>query len=640
MISHVHDALGKFVMSTQKSKSKSKSKSGSATRRLLAAALILLVLAGVGYGFYATRNNDNTLENTPVYTVENQDLVISLTESGNIVSRDLTKVKSEVRGSVSIIWLIEEGTQVDRGDLLVELDASEFKERLVDQEISLQNAEASYTQAYEQLEVTKNAAQASVSQAKLDYQFAQEDLIKYKEGEFPKQLKETEAKITLAREELEQAEEKLEWSQKLYDQKFISESEYETDVLAKKRKELDYELRQTELDLLEKFTYKRQLAQLESDVEQNKLALERAERKARADIVQAEADLRAKDAQLKRQREKLEELKEQVANCRIIAPSDGMVVYATTGGNRWRQAEPIQEGSAVRERQEIIHLPRSQSMMAEFQIHESSLKKVKVGQPARLTVDAIPGKVLNGVVGKIALLPSQTTWWNPDLVVYDGEIYIESNDASLRTGMKCTIEILVDQYENTLAVPIQSVQRVNGKPTVWLKEGENFVPQSIDVGLDNNRMVHVLGGLKPGDVISLTPPLDAATGDDLPMDQVAAGNDDSSKDSTSERYSKEGQWDDQTVTKAREINSQKEKPRPKLSEDDQKFVQIMLMAKQRGFLDRIDVEQDVRTQIDDMLSSYDAGTLEAVDSTLRSNVQAAMQKMRNRRRASDAENAG
>ena len=56
---------------------------------------------------------------------------------------------------------------------------------------------------------------------------------------------------------------------------------------------------------------------------------------------------------------KLAKIETQLSMTKIIAPRDGLVVYATSvqGGGRHRMSEPLQEGQAVRERQELIYLP-------------------------------------------------------------------------------------------------------------------------------------------------------------------------------------------------------------------------------------------------------------------------------------------
>jgi hypothetical protein len=101
-------------------------------------------------------------------------------------------------------------------------------------------------------------------------------------------------------------------------------------------------------------------------------------------------------------------------------------------------------------------------------------------------------------------------WMNPDLKVYNSEIYLDSNDSALRTGMSCKAEIIVEQYEEAIYVPVQAVLRVGGVPTVYVPAGETFEARQVEIGLDNDRMVRVTDGLEPGEVVLLTPPLKAA----------------------------------------------------------------------------------------------------------------------------------
>ena len=137
--------------------------------------------------------------------------------------------------------------------------------------------------------------------ANLTLEFAELDLKKYQEGDYPNLRKEAQVKITLAQEELERAEETLAWSKKLFNEKYISNMELQADELAKKKAKLNLELERNNLDLLEKFTNSRNLSQLNSDVKQAEMTLERTKRRARADIAQARADLTAKDSEFNRQ---------------------------------------------------------------------------------------------------------------------------------------------------------------------------------------------------------------------------------------------------------------------------------------------------------------------------------------------------
>jgi len=486
-----------------------------AARGKLSVAAIVVIVVGVlgAAGFALTRSAGlgSAREAQPTFHVRKGPLTISVVESGTIKSLEQVSLKSEVEGQTTLIYLVPEGTRVQKGDLLVELDASKLQDELLQQQISVDNSEAAFIRARENVAVAKNQAESNISKAELDYQFAQEDVKQCVEGTYPKEVKEAESNITLAREELERAAEKLKWSDRLYDEKYISQTELEADRLTHNRAQLNYELAVASLQLLQDYTSKRKLAQLESNVDQAKMALERVKLQANADIVQAEADLKAKETELRQQRSKFDKGERQIAKTKILAPRDGLVVYATSvqGGGGRRDTQPLQEGQAIRERQELIYLPSSESMMAQVSIHESSLEKVQIDMPVRVSVGALPGQVFTGHVAKIAPLPdAQSAWLNPDLKVYPAQIYLDNTHSELRTGMNCQAEIIVEQHSDALYVPVQAVTRVGGEPTVYLREHARFRPQTIKIGMDNNSMVHVLAGLEPGQEVSLTPPLE------------------------------------------------------------------------------------------------------------------------------------
>ncbi|MBN2446837.1 MAG: efflux RND transporter periplasmic adaptor subunit, partial [Phycisphaerae bacterium] len=412
----------------------------------LLAGTVIVVGALAAYALARSMGATIAQDGQPTFTVRRGPLTISVTEAGTIQSREQVSLKCEVEGQSTLIFLIPEGTRVKAGDLLVELDASQLQDNLVQQQISVDSAEATFVRARESLAAAKIQADSDISKAELDHRFAQEDVSQYKDGQHPQDVMEAESNITLAKEELERAAEKLKWSEQLFKEQYISQTELEADRLSFNRAELNHQLAVASLELLQKYTSQRKIDELESNVGQTAMALDRVKLQANADVVQAEADLKARERELGRQRDKLAKIETQLSMTKIIAPRDGLVVYATSvqGGGRHRMSEPLQEGQAVRERQELIYLPSADSMMAQVLIHESSLEKVQVGQTVRLKVDALPEEVYTGRVAKIAPLPdAQSAWMNPDLKVYPTEIHLDGVHPELRTGMSCQAEIIV-----------------------------------------------------------------------------------------------------------------------------------------------------------------------------------------------------
>jgi HlyD family secretion protein len=484
--------------------------------------LFVLFLVSVGAYLFLQKSQPEEEDTGNVYfPVARGPLRISVTESGTVKPRDQVIIKNELEGRSTILYLIPEGKRVKKGELLVELDTSSLLDQKVDQEIRVQNAEASYLQSRESLEVAKNQAQADLDKGELSLRFAKEDLKKYMEGDYPNKKSDLEGRIALCEEDVQRTADKLKWSEALFEEKYISETEVKGDRLAAKKAKLDFELAKSNLELLEEYTYKRQIDQLTSDVKQAGMALERTKRKVTADIVQAETNLRARESEFRRQKDKLDKIVEQISKAKIVAPMEGSVVYATSAEFSWRgNVEPLDEGQEVRERQELIHLPTANTFMAEVNIHEASLKKIYVGLPVRLKVDALPGMTFNGSVAKIAPLPdARSMFMNPDLKVYKTDINIDDGGDVLRTGMSCQVEIVIEQHADTLYIPVQCVNRIGGTPVVYVHEGGQDTMREIKIGLDNNTMVRVLDGLKEGEQVLLNPPLSEA-GAELPGEEM------------------------------------------------------------------------------------------------------------------------
>jgi len=475
--------------------------------------LLFAAIAVVAVWFKVVWGGEDPTSGLATFVAKRGPLTISIPESGTIKAREKIIIKNEIEGRTSIVSLIPEGTHVKKGDLLIELDASVLEDSKIDQEIAVQKAYAAFIDANETLAVVQNQSISDVNVAQLTLEFAKQDLDQYIKGQYPKEETTANNDITLREEELKRAEETLTWSQKLYEKKYISQTELMADKLAVTRSKNNLELAQNNLGLLEDFTYHRNIAQLTSDVTQAEMALERTERKSRAQVIQAEADLKAKELEYKRQKDKFVKIEDQLKKAKIYSPTDAMVIYATTasrGGFRDRR-EPMDVGVELTERQELFHLPTAESAMVEVDIHEASLEKVRVGLPVVVTVDALPGKKFFGSVQRIAPLPDpQSMWMNPDLKVYNTDVYLEGNIPSLRTGMSCKVDIIVEQYDDAVYVPVQTVLRVGGESTVFVVKDGSIEERKVKVGLDNRRMIRIISGLDEGEVVSMTPPLKSA----------------------------------------------------------------------------------------------------------------------------------
>ncbi len=470
---------------------------------------LLVVLAalgawGVGPGQWFRPEEVGELAGRPVLR---GPLVISVHQRGNLEARNAVELKSEIEGRSTVIYLVPEGTEVEPGDLVAELDASAKRDQKVVQEIAVQNGKAALIKAEQDLEIQKSQNTSDIAAAEQKLDFAQTDLRKYEEGDWPQQLQEAEEAIVLAREELAQAKDRLDWSTRLEADGFLTRTELERDQLSFERAKIALEQAERRKRLLVDYDNPKELRRLQALVEEAKRELERVRLQARARLVDMESAVQAARARLELENEKLQKLERQIGAARLVAPVGGMVVHARTEG-RFGSGEPIQEGSEIRERQVVATIPREGGMVVEAKVHESVLKKVQPGQECFIRVDALPGREFHGHVDSVAVLPDKGAWWmNPDQRLYKTAITIDDPSPDMRPGMSCNVEIMVDRIPDTLYVPLQAVFFHRGRTICFVNGGPGDPEvREVKTGQSTDEWVQILEGLAEGEVVLLAPP--------------------------------------------------------------------------------------------------------------------------------------
>ncbi len=168
----------------------------------------------------------------------------------------------------------------------------------------------------------------------------------------------------------------------------------------------------------------------------------------------------------------------------------------------------IAEGETVSEGQTIISMPDTATMIAEISVHETEIDKVRVGQPATIVMDAFPDRVLEGEVTEVAPLPDQQRgFMNPDLKVYQTLVKIDGTHDFLKSRMSCKVQILVEQLEDTVIVPIQVVSNRANRKVCYVKTPGGTQERVVRTGLFNDTFVEIIEGLEEGEEVLLNPPL-------------------------------------------------------------------------------------------------------------------------------------
>jgi HlyD family secretion protein len=141
-------------------------------------------------------------------------------------------------------------------------------------------------------------------------------------------------------------------------------------------------------------------------------------------------------------------------------------------------------------------------------VAEVDLPKVKLGNTAQVTLDALSGKTYEAKV--IAISPVGTV--TAGVVNYSVTLEVTKPDSSIRPGMTANLNIVVEQRENTLLVPVRAVQTQGTRKIVKVQKDQTVIPQVVTVGLSNDTFAEITDGLQEGDVVLIGTTTTTSTG--------------------------------------------------------------------------------------------------------------------------------
>ena len=158
----------------------------------------------------------------------------------------------------------------------------------------------------------------------------------------------------------------------------------------------------------------------------------------------------------------------------------------------------------------IAEIPDMSEMRIELSLEEVDRGKLKIGQTAKIRVDAVPDKEFSAAldwISPIASVNFRGGWTEKN---FPARATLKNLDPRLRPGMSATAEIVLESQPNRLLIPARAGFTKNGKPAVYVQTGQDFVLRRIEVGKRNETDIVVLSGLKPGETVALENPIEAA----------------------------------------------------------------------------------------------------------------------------------
>ena len=203
-------------------------------------------------------------------------------------------------------------------------------------------------------------------------------------------------------------------------------------------------------------------------------------------------------AQFEQSKARLDELRINLANTVIASPVDGFI------GKRY-----LDPGAAVSPNAPVASVVAIQTVRMVANVVEKDVKRLNVGMPAQVEVDAFPGEKFRGKIGRIAPV------FDPQTRTAEMEIEVPNPGFRLKPGMYARVDLVVDSRQNALTVPSNAVVDVEGKTGVFLAggapqpatnppaQGSAAQPmtakfQAVRTGIRDGEQVEITSGLDDG----------------------------------------------------------------------------------------------------------------------------------------------
>jgi HlyD family secretion protein len=459
-----------------------------------------------------------------LWTVKKERLKVTIVARGSLESASngdiFCKVRSGTKGSTiatTIKSLVDAGVMVKKDEEVMVLDASGFIEQDKDKQKDVKQALSAKIKAEQDFEIQKINNETDIEKAVNAFDLAKIDLEKYKMGDYEQSLKDVLGRIQTAESDLADWKDRAAWSARMVKKRLMSKVQADADANRVDASSIALAKVQEELRVLEKYTKGRNETDLQAKVNEAERGVKKAKLNAEYTLKYLEADRDTKQAIFDLEEQRLADIKDQIKQCVVRAPQDGLVVYyvpeQVRGGGGSVQSI-VAQGEPVRESQKMLQIPDLNNMLVNLRVPEAFLANLHKGATATVKVDTYPTQPLKGHVSFVDTVASQQDWFAADVRVYKTYVAIDrAKDGDmppLKPGMSAVVTITTDDTTGeVLVVPIQAVLgTVNMGPDrkcfVIDSDGQPKL-RDIRVGKSNERLVEVESGLAEGDKVVENP---------------------------------------------------------------------------------------------------------------------------------------
>lgn len=473
--------------------------------KLIITLVACSTLAFFGYQRVGTAEGASSgVKETSLHTVQRRDLRITVTENGYLKAENSLKMKPKFERQGRITWLVEEGKEVEEGDVLVEFDRSELEDQVSELKTSLIQYEMEHEAGVAELGIQERDNETMVEKAELALELAKLELERYESGSAPNERRKQVLAKEKADSEYERASERYEQVPELAKEGFLTAIQVEEERIRLREAEINKENAARELELFEKYTFKMELTKHQTAVKDAQRELDNAKIKAGINLKQKKAAVTQQQRKIDSTGTRIEQLNEEVGNMTMRAPQPGIVHYGDPG-RPWMH-DQVKIGNTLHKGNTIITLPDLSVMQVLLQVHEADIDLVEMDMPVVVTIETHKGLTFPAKVTEIAMVASSQSWEDQTNKTFRVEVTMDTTEIELRAGVTARAEIQVEVLEDVLQAPIHAVHAEGERHFCFVHRGGELVQRDVEVGKNNAHYVEVSSGLEEGDRVLLYDP--------------------------------------------------------------------------------------------------------------------------------------
>lgn len=399
-----------------------------------------------------------------------------------------------------IVELLPEGTQVQAGDILCELDSAEIRTKLQDLSLQLIRARAGWRTAVagETLQQLKNDRRLSTNQQQA--QLTRDQWTAFHEAEADQELRQLHGDVILRQEAATIAQESWERTRDLSALGINSMAELEIREVEKQNADRAVLRASGQLNLAETFHHRKKSAELQFNAE---LATDELHRTGLQNELAA-AVKRVKSLEMQQSVAGLQlhvdYLERALTACTIRATRGGELIYCH---NR-DEGKYIEIGGTAHYSQELFRIVDRSHMIVTGRVSETQVFDLSVGQAAEVKIPTLPALSLSAELDWIGPIPSPISWFAPNDLYNAVQLKLLASEESLAGiafGTTAVCEIVVDDRRDVVQVPIRAIFR-NGSQTEVLLDGpEGPQRRTVVTGVTGDSQVEIVEGLAEGDTV-------------------------------------------------------------------------------------------------------------------------------------------